>query len=109
MPEFRAEHGLGHKEPRAFDSPQAALTLEPRSRNDAMNVRMKMKALVTIGRFSPNGDSARCLPSLKNRLIKSYSRCGKQAESGDGIRRKGPHADFLEQLVRIRIDPFKRI
>jgi len=46
MPECRAEHGLGHKEPGAFNSHHAALTVEPRSRNDAMNVRMKMKALV---------------------------------------------------------------
>ena len=46
MPECRTEHGLWHKEPGAFDSHHAALTIKPRSRNDAMNVRMKMKALV---------------------------------------------------------------
>jgi len=46
MPECRAEHGLGHKEAGAFNSHHAALTIKPRSRNDAMNVRMKMKALV---------------------------------------------------------------
>lgn len=46
MPECRTEHGLGHKEPRAFDSHHAAVAIESRSRNDAMNVWMKMKALV---------------------------------------------------------------
>ena len=46
MPESGAEHGLGHKEAGAFNSHHAALTVEPRSRNDAMNVRMKMKTLV---------------------------------------------------------------
>ena len=46
MPECRTERGLWHKEPGAFDSHHAVVAIEPRSRNDAMNVRMKMKALV---------------------------------------------------------------
>lgn len=46
MSECPTKHGLWHKKPGAFNSHHAALTIEPRSRNDAMNVRMKMKALV---------------------------------------------------------------